>query len=218
MCRPLTSHWQLRYDDGQATRLFAAPRPYPTSHLMSRPTPCRAEKYTGPAIALHWITAALIVGGFALGWVMTDIPGITPTKLKYFSWHKWIGCTVFLLAVLRLIWRSVNRPPALLAPMPRWQQQAATITHWLLYALLLVIPVSGYLYSCASNVPVVYLGLVPLPSLIAPNPALKPVLQSIHVYLNDMLLVLVALHVAAVLKHQFVDHDGLLLRMFPFVK
>ena len=59
-------------------------------------------RYSGTAIGLHWLIALLIVCGFYLGWIMTDIPGFTPTKLKYFSWHKWIGVTVFVLAVLRV--------------------------------------------------------------------------------------------------------------------
>jgi cytochrome b561 len=185
---------------------------------MSRSTSGPLEKYTGPAIAFHWIIAALIIGGFAIGWVMTGIPGLTPTKLKYYSWHKWIGCTVFALAVLRVIWRATHRSPALTVAMPGWQRRAAEITHFLLYVLMLAIPATGYLYSSASNVPVVYLGLIPLPPLIAPNPQLKPLLQYTHIYLNYTLFMLVALHVAAALKHQFIDRDGLLSRMLPFGK
>lgn len=185
---------------------------------MTRSTSGQTGKYTGPAIAFHWIIAALIIGGFAMGWVMTGIAGITPTKLKYYSWHKWIGCTVFALAVLRVIWRATHRSPGLTGAMPAWQRRAAEITHFLLYVLMLAIPASGYLYSSATNVPVVYLGLIPLPPLIEPNPALKEPLKLTHVYLNYTLLVLVALHVAAALKHQFIDRDRLLSRMLPFVK
>ncbi|WJF89808.1 cytochrome b [Paraburkholderia bonniea] len=179
--------------------------------------PPRLERasYTGPAIALHWLIALLIVCGFALGWVMTDIPGFTPTKLRYFSWHKWIGVTVFVLAVLRVLWRATHAAPPLPQTTPAWQRAASHLVHFALYLLMLVIPLSGYLYSSAANVPVVYLGLVPLPRLIAPDAELKVLLKTVHVVLNYSLLVLVVMHVAAVIKHQFLDRDGLLSRMLP---
>jgi cytochrome b561 len=174
------------------------------------------ESYTRTAIAFHWLIALLIVCGFGLGWVMTDIPGFTPAKLRYFSWHKWIGVTVFALSVLRILWRATHGAPPLPRRMAAWQRVAAHLT--LLYVLMIAIPVSGYLYSSAANVPVVYLGLVPLPRLIAPDPVLKVVLKNIHITLNYTLLVLFVLHVAAALKHQWLDRDGLLSRMIPFIK
>ncbi len=174
------------------------------------------QKYGTPAIALHWLIAALMIAGFALGWFMTDIPGFTPAKLRYYSWHKWIGCTVLALAIVRIAWRSGHAPPPLPDTSARWQHAAAEFAHRALYVLMLVIPVSGYLYSSSANVPVVFLRIVPLPRLIAPDPVLKPVLREIHIVLNYVLLVLVATHVLAALKHHFIDRDGLLHRMLPF--
>lgn len=179
---------------------------------------CGRNAYTSAAIGLHWIIAALIVGGFALGWVMTRIPGITPDKLRFYSWHKWIGVTVLTLAVMRIVWRLTHRAPPLPDSMGVWQRCAAHGVHAALYVLMIAIPVSGYLYSAAANVPVVYLGLVPLPPLIAPDPALKAWLKSIHVALDYGLLALVAGHIAAAVKHQWIDRDGLLQRMLPFLK
>jgi cytochrome b561 len=185
---------------------------------MTHPTFTESGSYTRTAIALHWLIALLIVCGFALGWVMTDIPGFTPTKLKYFSWHKWIGVTVFALAVVRIIWRATHAVPPMPRRMPQWQSVAANLVHLLLYVLMIAIPASGYLYSSAANVPVVYLGIVPLPRLIAPDPELKAVLKTVHVALNYSLVVLVAMHIAAAIKHQWFDRDGLLSRMIPFIK
>jgi cytochrome b561 len=182
------------------------------------PSFSRPDSYTRTAIAFHWLIALLIVCGFALGWVMTDIPGLTPTKLRYYSWHKWIGVTVFALAALRIIWRVTHAAPPLPRRMAAWQRAAAQLVHVLLYALMIVIPLSGYLYSSAANVPVVYLGIVPLPRLIAPDPTLKALFKTVHIALNYGLLVLVALHVAAAVKHQWFDRDGLLSRMIPFLK
>jgi cytochrome b561 len=186
--------------------------------MATRPSLAGPDSYSRTAIAFHWLIALLIVCGFALGWVMTDIPGFTPTKLRYFSWHKWIGVTVFGLAVLRILWRATHTAPPLPRGMSAWQRVAAQLVHVLLYVLMVAIPASGYLYSSASNIPVVYLGLVRLPMLISPDPHLKAVLKVVHVMLNYGLLALVALHVAAAIKHQWVDRDGLLSRMIPFIK
>lgn len=174
-----------------------------------------AQRYSLLAIMLHWLIALLIVAAFALGVTMVDIPGITPIKLKYFSWHKWIGVTVLGLAGLRLLWRLTHAAPPHPLGMPDWQKTAAQGLHGLLYLLMFAVPVSGYFYSLAAGVPVVYLGVLPLPVLIAPDPALKPLLKLVHYALNMAMLAAVALHVAAALKHQFIDRDGVLKRMLP---
>lgn len=172
-------------------------------------------RYTLPAIALHWLIALLIVAAFALGLTMVDIPGLTPTKLKYFAWHKWIGVTVLCLAVLRVLWRLTHAAPAYPAAMPAWQAKAAHALHGLLYLLIFAVPLSGYFYSLAAGVPVVYLGVLPLPVLIDPDPQLKAVLKQVHYWLNMTMLLLVILHLAAALKHHFIDRDGVLRRMLP---
>jgi cytochrome b561 len=174
------------------------------------------QRYTATAIALHWLIAVLIIGTFTLGLVMTDIPGLTPTKLRYFSWHKWAGVTVLLLATLRLLWRLLHRAPAYPDAMPPWQRQAAHALHGLLYILIFAVPLSGYFYSLAAGVKVVYFGLFPLPDLIGPDPALKPVLKAVHYWLNMLMAGLVGLHVAAALKHLLVDRDRIMQRMLPF--
>lgn len=174
-----------------------------------------APRYSSVAILLHWLIALLIVSAFALGVTMVDIPGITPTKLKYFSWHKWVGVTVLTLACVRLLWRLTHPAPLYTFAMPAWQKAAAHGLHGLLYLLIFAVPVSGYFYSLAAGVPVVYLGVLPLPVLIEPNPALKPLLKQVHYAFNMTMLAGVALHVAAALKHQFIDRDGVLKRMLP---
>jgi cytochrome b561 len=173
------------------------------------------QRYNNTAIAFHWLIALLIVGAFTLGLVMTDIPGLTPTKLRYYSWHKWAGVTVLALAALRLLWRLGHRAPLYPATMARWQQGVAHGLHGLLYLLLFAVPLSGYFYSLASGVPVVYFGLFQLPVLIGPDPALKPVLKAVHYWLNMLLAGGVGVHVAAALWHQLVVRDRVLQRMLP---
>jgi len=175
----------------------------------------RTDRYTLPAIALHWLIALLIVATFLLGLTMTDIPGLTPTKLKYFSWHKWMGVTVLGLACLRLLWRVTHKAPSYPDTMPEWQQHAAHLLHALLYVLIFAVPLSGYFFSLAAGVPVVYLGILPLPVFIAPDPHLKVLLRETHYALNMVLLGAVCLHVLAALKHLLIDRDRLFRRMLP---
>jgi cytochrome b561 len=172
-------------------------------------------RYSRPAVLLHWLIALLIIGAFTMGLVMTDIHGITPTKLKYYSWHKWAGVTILALAAVRLLWRLAKRAPAYPASMPHWEQSAAHHLHSLLYVLMFAVPLSGYFYTLSAGVPVVYFGLFELPVLMAPNPELKPVLKALHFWLNMGLAGAVALHVAAALKHVFIDRDGVMQRMLP---
>ena len=187
-------------------------------HGMSAPHPRPASgRYTATAIFLHWLVFALIACGFALAVYMVDLP-LSPHKLKYFSCHKWIGVTVFLLALARVAWCLKHPAPALPPTMPAWQQRAAAASHLLLYALIVVIPLTGWLYSSAAGVPTVYLGMLPLPDLLAKNKILAEQLKLVHVTLNYTLLILVITHAAAALKHHFGDRDDVLARMLPWVK
>ncbi len=172
-------------------------------------------RYNNIAILLHWLIALLIISAFILGVTMTDIPGFTPTKLKYFSWHKWIGVTVLALACMRLLWRLFNQAPPYPASMPAWQKKAAYGLHGLLYVLMFAVPLSGYFYTLAAGVPVVYFGIIPLPVLIEPHPELKASLRLLHYCLNVTLFICICLHVLAALKHHFIDRDDVMKRMLP---
>lgn len=170
-------------------------------------------RYTRTAIVLHGSMALLIVAGFCLGLSMAGLP-LSPLKLRLFSYHKWIGVSVWALLLARVLWRIKHAPPPLPAGTPAWEQTAANAGHLLLYVLMAAIPVSGWLMSSAQGVTTVYLGLWQLPDLLAKNEALGLLLLALHRILNDALLGAVALHVAAALKHHFVDRDGVLVRMF----
>lgn len=175
------------------------------------------KRYTSTAIALHWLAALLIVAAFPLGVYAHEL-ALSPLKLKLLSYHKWLGVTVFLLTVVRLAWRATHIPPPLPDSMPRWQQQAAHGLHHMLYLLLLAIPLSGWLMSSAKGFPVVYFGVWQLPDLVGKNAELADMLKEVHEALNSGLLMLVGVHVAAALKHHFIDRDATLRRMLPFAK
>jgi cytochrome b561 len=186
--------------------------------MTSPPTtsPASGTRFTGVAIGLHWLIAVAIIGTFALGLYMHELP-LSPQKLKLYSWHKWAGVTIFLCVLLRLLWRLLHRPPELPAGMPAWQRKAAEATHVLLYLLMVAVPLSGWLMSSAKGFQTVWFGMVPLPDLLDKNKELGDLLQEVHEVLNFTMAGLVLAHLGAALKHHFIDRDDVLVRMAPFL-
>lgn len=177
-------------------------------------SPTHLAAYTRTAIALHWVIALLIFIAFPLGIYMHDLH-LSPLKLQLFSWHKWLGVTVFALLLLRIVWRVTHTPPALPPVIPRWQQLASHVTHMALYALMIAVPLSGWLMSSAKGFQTVWFGVLPIPDLVGKDKELGKQLFTVHQYLNFTLLALVALHVLAALKHHFIDKDSVLRRILP---
>jgi len=176
----------------------------------------RIERYTPLQLALHWLMALMIAGGLVMGGMIEDMP-LSPLKLKLLSWHKWNGITVLLLAILRLAVRYATGTPPLPASVPVWQQWLARAGHGLLYLLMILIPLSGWLMSSAKGFPVNYFGVLPLPDLIGKDAGLADWLKLGHERLCQLLLVALAAHVAAALKHHYFDRDTILQRMLPFI-
>lgn len=174
-------------------------------------------RYGAPAVALHWVMALLILGNLGFGLYLVDLP-LSPAKLRYFSWHKWVGVTVFALAAARLAWRLGHPAPALPASLPGWEVRLARIGHGLLYVFFFAVPLSGWLYSSAAGFQTVYLGMLPIPDLLQKNRELAETLRPVHRWLNYALMVVVAGHVAAALKHHFISRNDVLARMVPFVR
>jgi len=177
-----------------------------------------ASRYTALAMVLHWLLALAFLVMFVLGVYMADLP-FSPWRLKLYNWHKWAGVCFLLLSVLRLLWRVTHRPPALPSvitqAMPAWQTRAHHATHHLMYALFFAVPLVGWAYSSAAGFPIVLFGQIPLPDLLPADKALAELIKPLHELSALALMGLAALHVAAALKHQWVDRDGLLLRMLP---
>ena len=171
-----------------------------------------ALRYSPPAIVLHWLLALLIFVTFPLGVYMHELP-LSPDKLKLYSYHKWIGITILLLASLRVMWRVTHTPPPLPDDMARWQRRASQVVHGLLYVLILAIPLSGWLMSSAKGFQTVWFGVLPLPDLIGKDKALGDLLAGVHQALNFTLLALVILHVGAALKHHFMERRPFMQRM-----
>lgn len=188
-----------------------------TPHPSTTSLPASA-RYSGFAMLLHWVLGLVIVAVFVLGLTMVELP-FSPQRLKFYNWHKWAGVCILALSALRLLTRLVKRPPALPAhianPMPAWQHRAHHGTHHLLYLLFFAVPLVGWAYSSAAGFPIVLFGQLPLPDFVPVNPDLAEILKPAHRFAAYGLALLVVLHVAAALKHQIIDRDGLLQRMWP---
>jgi len=170
--------------------------------------------YNPVAKSFHWLMAILLFGLLALGFYMHDLP-LSPQKLQLYSWHKWAGVTAFLLVWLRMFWRVTHRPPALPATMPKLMQFSAHAGHLMLYALMIVIPLSGWLMSSAKGFQTVWFGVLPIPDLIGKNKELGDLLALVHKSLNLLFVAVIISHVGAALKHHIIDKDEILTRMLP---
>ena len=170
--------------------------------------------YTSTAKVLHWLKALMFFGLLALGFYMHELP-LSPEKLQFYAWHKWAGVTVFLLVLFRLYWRVTHRPPALPESMPRPLQRVAHAGHLIIYILMIAIPLSGWLMSSAKGFQTVWFGVLPIPDLIAKDKAWGDLLALVHQSLNLLFVAVLTGHIAAALKHHFVDKDDILTRMLP---
>jgi cytochrome b561 len=171
------------------------------------------EHYTRTAIWLHWGLALMIVGAFCVGFYMSGLP-FSPQRVKLYNWHKWAGVLILGLSAARLLWRLSHRPPADL-PMPAWQQRSAHAAHLMLYVLFFAVPLAGWAYSSAAGFPVVLFGVLPLPDFVPVSRELAETIKPLHGWLAYTLAAVVVLHVAAAMKHHFIDHDATLQRLRP---
>jgi cytochrome b561 len=171
-------------------------------------------RYGIVAQALHWLIAALIIVMFGLGWYMSDLP-LGQRKFELYQLHKSLGITILVLATVRLIWRLFNPAPPLPPTLAPWERTAARANHALLYTMLFVQPIVGFLQSNAANFPVVWWGTVRLPAALGTNEALAETLVEVHGWGSRVILVLVLLHVGAALRHHFILKDDVLRRMLP---
>ena len=162
--------------------------------------------------SLHWLMAGfvfvqLVLGPLALSW------RLSPTKLDLYVWHKSIGMLILLLVILRASWRLVNLSPGLPVGLPPWEQIAARVSHLLLYLLMFLLPLSGWIINSAANIPFKVFWAFPLPDLVSHDKALAELAKMAHFALVIALVVLLVLHIGAALRHHFVRRNNILQRM-----
>lgn len=173
-----------------------------------------ATRYGTIAQLLHWGIVFLLCVQVVLAEIAEDLP-LGLQKLVVLSRHKSFGITILSLALLRLAWRWLSRPPPLPTGMTPLERALARLTHWGFYVLLFSLPLSGWLMSSAANFPVSYFGLLTLPDLIGPDKDLVEQLKDVHELIGKVLFAAIGLHVAAALKHHFFNKDDVLWRMLP---
>lgn len=173
-----------------------------------------SDRYSPPAIVFHWALAILIPTMIGLGWYMLSIEE-QPGSAWYFDLHKSLGISAAILIVLRLVWRRRNPPAALPENMPAWQVRAARLTHPILYLLMLLMPLTGYLGASFSGDGVAFFGL-PTPDWIAKDDALKEQFFNVHSIIAWILVGVISLHILAAFKHLLINKDGVFQRMLPW--
>jgi len=171
------------------------------------------DRYDPVQIGFHWLTAGLVVAGILLIWA-TSLTPRGPLHTNLFFLHRSFGLTIFVVTILRLIWRATHAAPPPPVTMPAWQSRAATAAHRLLYALLIIMPITGFIDGAAGGHPVSFFFLFDLP-LLPQNKPLADLAGAIHGTLQWAVYGLVGLHAAAALRHHFVIGDGVLRRMLP---
>lgn len=164
---------------------------------------------------LHWLIVLLLLGMAITGLVMGDLPK-TPKYFWVYTAHKSTGLTLLALVLLRLAWRWYAGSPMPAAGTPVWQQRIAAITHVLLYALIVAMPLSGWLYDSASGLrPFRWFAMFDVPKLAAPDKALGEIALQAHQWLFLAIVAVVALHAGAALYHHLFLRDATLARMLP---
>lgn len=176
-------------------------------------------RYTGVAVALHWIIAFALIYQLALGFALENIP--RAERGAYMSVHKSLGITILLLSIARLVWRLTHKPPPLPAELKPWEKRLSSGVHVAFYVVMIGAPLGGWAMSTASTraPPVSFWGLFELPGLPVPeSDALAEQLSAGHAAAGIIAVVLIVLHIGGALKHMFVDDNDVLWRMVPGLK
>lgn len=178
-----------------------------------------AARYSRGAIILHWLIALLIIGNFIGAWTAEDLP--RDERIVIMGYHKANGVLILLLSLARIGWRFTHRPPPLVATLKTWEAALAKVTHTLFYGLMLAVPLAGLALHSAfgKGKPVSMFGLFDFPALpVATDKASIGLFGELHEATATAMLLLIGLHVAGALKHQFMDRDGTMARMLPFLR
>ena len=172
------------------------------------------SRYAAASRWLHWLTVLLLLVIVPLGlWIRYFEPSDQAFKLRLYNVHESLGVLVFVLVLLRLVNRRLNPPPPLPGDMPAWMRFAAHATHTGLYALLILMPLTGFLATNAWGFPLSVFGVLPIPSPLGKDVAIAKILSWLHLCGAVAIGLLILGHLAGVAHHTFIRRDGLLRRM-----
>ena len=172
-------------------------------------------KYSPTNQALHWITALCMFAILPLAWVMTNAKEGTPFSAALFNWHKTLGGIVLLVTAIRIVWRFRDPPPAYPPAVAAWDRTLAHIVYWLFFAVLIWMPVTGFLTSTYGGHATKLFNLVPMPLLLPKDKDLSDLYGTLHSVGQWAVYGLIGLHLCAVAFHLIWRQDGVLGRMRP---
>ena len=175
-----------------------------------------SENYGVVAKSFHWVIALLVIGLLCVGLYLDSLDP-SPLMFKVSFWHKSFGITVLALVILRVLWRFTNTHPHSLPTHAQWEKALAKITHGLLYLVLFVMPLSGWIMSSAKGFSVSVFNLFTLPDLVGESEQIGSIARAVHGYAAYTLIALIGLHFAGAMKHHVIDRDSTLRRMLPMV-
>ena len=171
------------------------------------------QRYDGVAQSFHWLVLLLVVAQYATKWLPDGFASLSEKQLN--GWHLAIGPAVLLIMLLRLAWRFTHPAPPPPSDLPMSLRILSRGTHYLFYAILIVLPVLGWIAASGYGASVSLLKLVPLPALIGKDKSLAESVGSVHGALAWALLAVIVLHVSGALYHGLVKQDGVIKRMVP---
>ena len=181
-----------------------------SDYMVEQTTGDRGLRYKPIVVAIHWLTAAFVLTQVYLGFAFSSFPKGSPERIELFTWHKTVGVTILILALIRLAVRLINPPPPYPAELARWERAFAVWTHRLFYFLIIALPLTGLAAVSKGGPSTGIAGGLEVPTV--PIPALG----GLHEPLVFATIALLLLHIAGALKHQFIDRGPSADRMWPF--
>lgn len=170
-------------------------------------------RYGPVARGVHWTLALLIIGSIGLGWYVMSLSYYDRWYYTSLEWHKALGMAALLIGVLNLCRAAGSTGPAPPASRAPWERRAIRVVHGLLFLMMVAVPLTGYIVSTSAGDAVVIFGWFDVPALLPRGEALRDMAVELHYYLAYGTAILVLVHVAAALKHHFIDRDDTLRRM-----
>jgi len=173
------------------------------------------DRYSRTAMVLHWVIAAAVLAQIAFGWYLQTVPRLTPDRTVFVNIHKSTGLVIGILILVRFAWRLAHKPPPLPESLPAWERRAARTSHALLYACMLIMPIAGYTASNFSKFGVKLFNRIVLPPWGVDDRGIYAFFNGLHVITSYVFVALIAVHIAAALKHLFFPRHGIFRRMLP---
>lgn len=181
-----------------------------------------SSRYGAVAKFFHWVVFLIFVNQYVVGSLMMRL-GKGDSFLgvpagPFYTWHKSIGLVALAIVLLRLTWRKTTRLPDWADTLEDWERATTKCAERVLYACMLLMPVSGYVFTMGGGFAFKLFGVVPLPVLIEKNAALASIGETAHLVIGYLTVIALTVHIGLGIKHQLVNRDRFLNRMLPFTK